>query len=84
MPAFWCLARRAEEEIRRIAEPHNADALAGNITAFAFDKMEEAEWTGTIEHFDGREEEITVPLMKDTETGRTVLGDLKRKILCAD
>lgn len=67
-----------------ISEPHNADALAGNITAFAFDKMEEAEWTGTIEHFDGSEEEITVPVMEDTVTGRTVLGDLKRKILCAD
>ena len=67
-----------------ISEPHNADALAGDITAFAFDKMEEAEWTGTIEHFNGREEEITVPVMEDTVTGRTVLGDLKRKILCAD
>ena len=67
-----------------ISEPHNADALAGNITAFAFDKMEEAEWTGTIEHFDGTEEEITVPVMEDAVTGRTVLGDLKRKILCAD
>lgn len=67
-----------------ISEPHNADALDGDITAFAFDKMEEAEWTGTIEHFDGSEEEITVPVMEDTVTGRTVLGDLKRKILCAD
>ena len=67
-----------------ISEPHNADARAGDITAFAFDKMEEAEWTGTIRHHDGREEEITVPVMKDTETGKTVLGDVKRKILCAD
>ena len=67
-----------------ISEPHNADARAGDITAFAFDKMEEAEWTGTVHHHDGREEEITVPVMKDTETGKTVLGDVKRKILCAD
>ena len=46
--------------------------------------MEEAEWTGTIHHKDGSEEEITVPLMEDTETGQYVLGDAKRKILCAD
>ena len=38
-----------------ISEPHNADVRAGDITAFAFDKMEEAEWTGTIRHHDGRE-----------------------------
>ena len=67
-----------------ISEPHNADALAGDVTAFVFDKMEETDWTGTITHNDGREEEITVPLMKDTETGKFILGDLKRKILCAD
>ena len=54
------------------------------MTAFVFDKMEETDWTGTITHNDGREEEITVPLMKDTETGKFILGDLKRKILCAD
>ena len=56
----------------------------GDVTAFVFDKMEEAEWTGTIHHKDGSEEEITVPLIEDTETGKTVLGDAKRKILCAD
>jgi hypothetical protein len=67
-----------------ISEPHNADALAGDVTAFVFDKMEETDWTGTITHNDGREEEITVPLMKDTETGKFILGDLQRKILCAD
>ena len=67
-----------------ISEPHNADALAGDVTAFVFDKMEETDWTGTITHNNGREEEITVPLMKDTETGKFILGDLKRKILCAD
>lgn len=67
-----------------ISEPHNADALAGNVTAFVFDKMEEAEWTGTITHNDGSEEEITVPVMQDTETGKIVLGDAERKILCAD
>lgn len=67
-----------------ISEPHNADALAGDVTAFAFDKMEEAEWTGTITHSDGRQEEISVPVMEDTETGRIILGDAKRKILCAD
>lgn len=67
-----------------ISEPHNADAMSGDVTAFVFDKMEEAEWTGTIEHTDGTEEEITVPVMQDTETGEIVLGDAKRKILCAD
>ena len=67
-----------------ISEPHNADALSGDVTAFVFDNMEESDWTGTITHTDGREEEITVPLMKDTETGKYVLGDVKRKILCAD
>lgn len=67
-----------------ISEPHNADALAGDMTAFVFDKMEEAEWTGIVHHNDGTEEEITVPLMEDTETGEVILGDAKRKILCAD
>ena len=67
-----------------ISEPHNADALAGDVTAFVFDNMEEAEWTGTVTHNDGRKEEITVPVMEDTETGKIILGDVKRKILCAD
>ena len=67
-----------------ISEPHNADAMAGNVTAFVFDKMEEGEWTGTVTLTDGTEMELTVPVMQDTETGEIVLGDARRKILCAD
>ena len=57
---------------------------AEEVEAIIEENYKEAEWTGTIRHHDGREEEITVPVMKDTVTGKTVLGDVKRKILCAD
>lgn len=67
-----------------ISEPGNSDALGGAVAEFAFDKQESATWDGTVLHYDGNEEEISVPVLIDNETGKTILGDGKRRILCAD
>ena len=67
-----------------VSEPGNADALAGDAAAFAFDGMEEGTWTGTVTTFKGASKEITVPTLRNPETGAVYLADGKRKILCAD
>lgn len=67
-----------------VAEPGNADSLSGSAAAFAFDNFEQSTWTGTVTTHDGATKEITVPTLTDAETGDIILGDAKRKILCAD
>ena len=67
-----------------ISEPGNADALAGDAAAFAFDSMEAGTWSGTVTTSKGVSKEITVPTLRDPKTGDVYLADGKRKILCAD
>ena len=67
-----------------ISEPHNADAQAGDKANFDFDKYTQDTWTGNVNLHDGTTKEITVPVLVDKETNTQILGDAKRKILCAD
>ena len=67
-----------------VSEPWSSDSLSGAGTAFVFAGLEESSWTGEVTMYDGRKEEITVPTMTNPETGEVFLGDLKRKIACAD
>ena len=67
-----------------VSEPWSSDSMSGAGTEFVFDGLEESSWTGEVTLFDGRKEEITVPTMTDPETGEVFLGDLKRRIICAD
>lgn len=67
-----------------VAEPSNADSLAGETTTFAFDKMEQGTWSGTVTKHDGTTLEVTVPTLTDPETGDVLLADGTRKIICLD
>ena len=67
-----------------VSEPNNADSLSGEGASLAFIGMEPSSWTGFVETQDGKKKEITIPTMIDPETGIEYLGDVKRKILCAD
>jgi len=67
-----------------VSEPQSSDSMSGAGTEFVFAGMEESSWTGEVTMFDGRKEEITVPTMTNPETGEVFLGDVKRKIVCAD
>ena len=67
-----------------VSEPMSGDSMSGAGTEFVFAGMKESSWTGEVTLFDGRKEEITVPTMTNPETGEVFLGDVKRKIVCAD
>ena len=67
-----------------VSEPWSSDSMSGAGTEFVFEGLEESSWTGEVTLFDGTKEEITVPTMTDPETGEVFLGDLKRRIVCAD
>ena len=51
---------------------------------FDFSAYEPGEMSVTINHVDGKTEEVKVPVLKDAATGKTYLADAKRQILCAD
>lgn len=67
-----------------VSEPWSSDSMSGAGTEFVFEGLEESSWTGEVTMFDGRKETITVPTMTDPETSDVFLGDLKRRIVCAD
>lgn len=67
-----------------ISEPHNAEALSGDKANFDFDAFEADTWTGTATLSDGSQEDIEIPVLRDSDTGDIYLADAKRKILCAD
>ena len=58
--------------------------IGGLLPGFDFSSMQEDKWTGTVTHHDGRQEEISVPVMVDPADGTVILGDKQRQILCAD
>jgi len=68
-----------------VAEPGDAEAAGGQSakSSFDFDSYEPDEITVTVELKEGKKE-VTVPVLKDSKTGKTYLADAKRKILCAD
>lgn len=67
-----------------VTEPMSSDSMTGSGAELVFAGLEESSWTGEVTLFDGRKVEITVPTMTNPETGEVFLGDLKRKIACAD
>ncbi len=67
-----------------VSEPSNAESLEGDKANFDFDKMEQATWSGTVTKYDGTTMDIEVPVLKNPDNGDVILGDGKRKILCAD
>ncbi|MBR3245949.1 MAG: M4 family metallopeptidase [Parasporobacterium sp.] len=69
-----------------VSGPGNKEALSGATASFAFDssEYEPSEWKGTVTKHDGTQEELTVPVLIDKTNGETILGDAKRKVLCAD
>ena len=66
-----------------VLAPYSTDEAAGSGAELAFAGMESGQWTGEVTLFDGRTREVTVPVMRDA-AGHEYLGDLQRKILCAD
>ena len=58
--------------------------IGGLLPSFDFSSMQEDEWTGNVTHYDGTQEEITVPVMVDPADGTVILGDKERQIICAD
>ncbi|MBR5087831.1 MAG: hypothetical protein IK093_00225, partial [Ruminiclostridium sp.] len=58
-----------------VSEPADEAALFGYDTVYTFDGMTAEEWTGQVVYPDGREETVTVPVMKDNETGKYYLAD---------
>lgn len=66
-----------------VSEPGNVEAIIGESASFDFGKYTQDEWTGMVTLHDGSEKELTVPVLKDDE-GTSILGDAKRRVLCAD
>lgn len=60
------------------------EALSGSTATFAFMGMKSDVWSGTVKTMDGKKHEIEIPIMVDPETGDKYLGDVERKILCAE
>ena len=67
-----------------IKEPGDEASQAGYVPSYIFEYMEADEWTGTLTENDGSEVTVTVPVMKDPESGRYYLGDIERRIAVAD
>ncbi|MGX8706498.1 MAG: M4 family metallopeptidase, partial [bacterium] len=64
--------------------PGDEAGAAGFDSAYVFEFMEPAEYTGTVTWSDGSEHEITVELMRDSRTGMYYMGNIKRRIAVAD
>ena len=67
-----------------VLNPENLDALSGAGASFVFTGMEKETFSQEVTYHDGRTEELTFPVMRDTETGTVYLGDVDRQIICAD
>ncbi len=67
-----------------VSAPGSYEAQLGSEAEFAFDSMESDTWKGTVKTLSGEKMDIEIPVMKDPESGLRYLGDVKRKILCAD
>ncbi len=68
-----------------VAEPGDAESVGGQSSksTFDFDAYEPDEIKVTVELKNGKQE-VSVPVLKDSKTGKTYLADAKRKILCAE
>ncbi|MCR5432044.1 MAG: M4 family metallopeptidase [Lachnospiraceae bacterium] len=68
-----------------VAEPGDSESVGGQSakSSFDFDAYEPDELKVTVELKSGKQE-VSVPVLKDSKTGKTYLADAKRKILCAE
>ncbi|MBR3160430.1 MAG: M4 family metallopeptidase [Atopobiaceae bacterium] len=69
-----------------VLEPWDVESYNGESTylSFDFDQYEQAEWTGDAILHDGTTKQLTLPVLRNPDTGETVLGDAERKVLCGD
>ena len=64
--------------------PNDEAGTSGYASAYTFEFMEPAKYTGTVTLCDGTERELTVDVMRDSRTGMYYLGDVARRIAVAD
>lgn len=64
--------------------PGDAAGASGFDSAYVFEFMEPADYTGYVTLSDGTEKELTVTVMRDKRTGMHYLGNLERRIVVAD
>ena len=64
--------------------PGDEAGTSGFSAAYVFENMEPVEYTGKVSLSDGSEQEITVTLMKNAQTGKFYLADPVRRIAVAD
>ena len=69
-----------------VSQPGDPDAGTGQSAKaiFDFDAYEKDEMTVSVNWHDGTVKDITVPVLKDSKTGKIYLADAERKILCGD
>ncbi len=67
-----------------VTVPGDSAAQGGYPSAYAFEFMEESEWTGEVTDTLGASRTLTVPVMRDSRTGIWYLGDAARKIAVAE
>jgi hypothetical protein len=64
--------------------PGDEAGASGYNAAYVFEFMEPVDYTGTVTLADGRQQQISLQLMRDSRTGMTYLGNLQRRIAVAD
>ena len=64
--------------------PGDEAGASGFNSAYVFEFMEPAEYTGEVHLSDGSTKTITVTLMRDVRTGMYYLGNIERRIAVAD
>ena len=64
--------------------PGDEAGASGYNAAYVFEFMEPVDYTGTVNLADGTQREISLELMRDSRTGMTYMGNLKRRIAVAD
>ena len=64
--------------------PNDEAGNTGFQASYVFEFMEPADYTGTVTLSDGKQQEISIQLMRDSRTGMYYLGNLERRIVVAD
>ncbi|MBQ7535797.1 MAG: M4 family metallopeptidase [Stomatobaculum sp.] len=67
-----------------VPEPGSADVYSGEGASLAFSGYEQDVWSGKVDLRGGGTREVTIPVLRDKETGQLCLGDMERGVLCGD
>ena len=67
-----------------VPEPGNADVYSGEGAGLVFSGFEQEVWSGKVDVRGGGTREVTIPVLKDKETGQLCLGDMERGVICGD